>query len=149
VQWKETCQVLERGIESVVLDALNRGISLVLEGVHVIPGDMLVNKWKEAGGIAVGVVLCIPDPETHRKVIFKRGETTAKGADAQLKKFNRIRSIHDEMIRLGKENNWLLIEQKPILEPKPLDLLNDKLKKVWIEGNSPRNLLQFGEQHYW
>ena len=68
IQWKETCQVLQDSIDSVVLDSLKRGISLVLEGVHIVPSRALIDKWIENGGVAVGCVLQIPDPELHRKV---------------------------------------------------------------------------------
>ena len=143
VEWRETCQAIESGIENIVLDSINRGSSLVLEGVHIVPSQSLIEKWKESGGVAVGVVLCIPDADVHRKVIFRRGEQTTKGADEQLIKFERIRSIHDEMVRLGKLNKWLLIEQKPMLDPRPIDLLTQEIHQtsgVWIEGNSKKLL---------
>lgn len=140
VQWKETCEVLQASIDSVVIDALNRGVSLVLEGVHVIPDKALIDRWKATGGVAVGVVLQIPDPDLHRQIIFSRGERTTKGAANQINKFSRIRAIHDEMVRLGDEHDWLVIEQRPIIAPKPIDLLNNKIRDVWFEGLS-RNVL--------
>jgi len=143
--WKETCQVLQESIDNVVYDCLNRGISLVLEGVHIIPDKKLINDWISKGGVAVGCVLTIPDAEVHKKVIFRRGEQTMKGAEQQLQKFTRIRTIHDEMVRLGKLNNWLLIEQKPFLELSPMDLLNQELLTKaeiipWTEGTSKKLL---------
>jgi len=129
--WKETCIVLDKAIDSIVFDCLRRGTSLVLEGVHIIPDKRLIQAWNDQGGFAVGAVLTIPDPETHRKVIFRRGEQTGKGAEAQIEKFNRIRAIHDEMLHLGKVNDWLLIEQRPLLAPNPLMILNE-----FIEGQT-------------
>ena len=78
------------------------GSSLVLEGVNIIPGPSLIERWVNAGGIAVGCVLTIPDAEAHRTIIQRRGEITGKGAATQLNEINRIRKIHDEMVRLGK-----------------------------------------------
>ena len=133
VQWKETCDVLQHSIDNIVIDALSRGTSLVLEGVHIIPSNYLLDQWVKAGGVAVGCVLCIPDAETHRQVIFKRGELTTKGAEDQLKKFDRIRAIQDEMVRLGVQNKWLLIKQKPCIDPKPMELLNDEMVSTWVQ----------------
>jgi len=116
---------------------------LVLEGVHIIPDRKLVDSWVSKGGIAVGCVLHIPDEEIHRAVIFRRGEQTTKGAAQQLEKFIRIRAIHDEMIRLGELNDWLLIEQKPTMDLRPIDLVNRELTKnriTWLEGKG-QNLL--------
>lgn len=138
--WKATCRVLNLGIESVIDDSLRRGTSLVLEGVHLVPGNKYIDKWVKSGGAAVGVVLSIPDAELHRKVIYRRGEMTTKGANIQLDNFPRIRAIHDEMVKIGTANKWLIIEQKPNIEPSPIDLLNQKINAVWIEGASQQML---------
>jgi 2-phosphoglycerate kinase len=130
VDWRESCSVLDAAIENIVMDCARRGTSLVLEGVHIVPSRSLIDKWNEAGGLAVGAVLTIPDPEVHRKVIFRRGEQTGKGAEAQITKFNRIRSIHDEMLRLGKECDWLIIEQRPLLTPSPLATLDEFIEQT-------------------
>jgi len=142
VEWRQTCDVLQDSIDNVVTDAMRRGISLVLEGVHIVPDKKLIDMWRDNGGIAIGCVLKIPDSELHRQVIFRRGEITSKGATAQLEKFTRIRQIHDEMCRLGEANNWLIIEQKPIIDPTPIDLLNEKLNQIWVEGESQKVLLK-------
>jgi 2-phosphoglycerate kinase len=83
--------------------------------------------WTREGGIAVGVVLYIPDQDLHKQVIMKRGEQTGKGALDQINKFHRIRAIHDEMFRLGEANDWLVIEQRPSLGPRPIDLVHQRL----------------------
>lgn len=102
--------------------------------MHLIPSRKLIDKWVNAGGVAAGVVLSIPDPEVHRNVLFNRGEQTNKGAEGQLKKFGRIRAIQDAMVTKGKECKWLIIEQKPSIDPRPIDILNDELQTIWVEG---------------
>lgn len=134
--WLETCRVLEDGVDNIVDDSLRRGTSLVLEGVHIEPNQKLLQKWRTDGGTALGVVLCIPDEETHYNVLYKRGVETTKGAADQLRGFRRIREIHDEMVRLGRQENWFIIEQKPLLEPRAIDLLNNQLNQVWIDRYS-------------
>ena len=39
--WKETCKVLESSVDGLVEDAIERGVSLVLEGVSIYPS----RKW--------------------------------------------------------------------------------------------------------
>ena len=46
--WKESCSLISKDIESTVNDNITRGTSLVLEGVHIIPGSELINKWKNS-----------------------------------------------------------------------------------------------------
>jgi len=149
INWRETCDILQDSIDNVVYDCLGRGISLVLEGVHIVPDRKLVDAWMSKGGIAVGCVLHIPDEEIHRTVISRRGEQTTKGSAAQqLERFTRIRAIHDEMLRLGQLNDWLLIEQKPTMDLRPIDLVNRELTKdsssriTWEEGKG-QNLLSW------
>lgn len=123
--WKECCTVLESSIDNLVNDAIVRGVSLVLEGVHIVPSSKIIDRWIESGGIAAGCVLTITDSDTHRTLISRRGEITQKGANAQIKAFSRIRVIQEEMIRLGRLHKWILIEQK--VEPDPIDQLKEVL----------------------
>lgn len=124
-QWLECCNVLEDSIESLVDDAIRRGVSIVLEGVHVVPSSKLIDKWTAAGGTALGCALVIQDADAHKDLIFRRGEITKKGAESQMKAFSRIRNIQSEMIRLAELHNWFLIEQK--LEPDPIDIISELL----------------------
>ena len=83
--WKESCMVLDVSIEALVNDAMKRGVSLVLEGVHIIPSNTLIDRWISNGGVALGCLLTITDAEAHRKLIFRRGEVTKKGEEVRLK----------------------------------------------------------------
>jgi 2-phosphoglycerate kinase len=86
VNWRECCNALNTGIDAVVDDAKRRGTSLVLEGVHIIPSNYLIDRWKASGGQAVGILLAISDEEAHRGLIFKRGEMTKKGEEKKLRR---------------------------------------------------------------
>jgi 2-phosphoglycerate kinase len=124
--WRECCTVLEGSVEALVTDAIDRGVSLVVEGVHVVPSNKLIDMWRDAGGVALGVLLTITDEESHESLIFRRGEITKKGEEKKIKAFGRIRLIQGEMIRLAEESQWLLIEQK--LEPDPIEIVMSLLK---------------------
>lgn len=129
--WKETCTVLKASVEGLIDDAIHRGQSLVVEGVHVVPSTGLIQRWEKAGGVALGCLLKIDDSEAHIGQLRRRGFLTGKlGAEEQkINSFDRIRAIQDEMIRLAEESNWLLIEQR--IGPDPLELVSSKL---WEEG---------------
>ena len=119
--------MLESSIEALVKDAMNRGTSLVLEGVHIQPRqqDELLQSWRSHGGTALGILLMISDAEAHRNLIFRRGEITRKGEEKKMNAFSRIRTIQSEMIQMASEKNWLVIEQK--LEPEPLEIVSNLL----------------------
>jgi 2-phosphoglycerate kinase len=125
--WKETCKVLDASVRALVEDSMNRGTSIVVEGVHVVPSRDLIDLWEAAGGVAIGVLLQIQDPETHKRLLKKRGFITGNvGAEVKkLRSYDRVRHIQDEMMKLAKESHWLQIEQKT--EPDPLDMVSAKL----------------------
>ena len=131
--WRETCNVLDVSVESLVDDAISRRISLVLEGVHIVPSTRFIKRWEEQGGVALGVLLQIQDAKTHKRLLTRRGFTTGK-ISAEKKKigsYARIREIQDEMMRLAKDSEWLQIEQKT--EPDALELLTMRLFSITNE----------------
>jgi 2-phosphoglycerate kinase len=123
--WRETCSVLEKSVEGLVDDAIRRGVSLVVEGVHVVPGNKLIQRWEDSGGIAMGCLLTIKDADAHKALLYRRGEITRKGEKKKIQAFDRVRVIQEGMIQLAEEANWLLIEQK--LEPDPLEMVAAQL----------------------
>lgn len=128
-EWKECCSVLHPSIDSLVDDSLKRGVSMVLEGVHLMPSyaNDWINKWRAGGGHALGCVLTISDEKAHEKLIFRRGEITKKSfrAENQMQSLKRIRKIQDAMIHMAQQCNWLLIEQK--VEPDPVETIQHLL----------------------
>lgn len=124
-EWRECCQILHESVECLVIDAMNRGVSLVFEGDHIVPSNNLLDKWRANGGEAVGCLLVVDDAEAHRDLIFKRGEITKKGSEKQQLAFHRIREIQQEMITLAQENKWTIVKQQ--LGPSPMDILASKL----------------------
>ena len=125
--WKETCKVLESSVDGLVEDAIERGVSLVLEGVSIYPSRKWVDKFTEAGGTACGVLLVVSKEETHKNLLLKRGFMTGNtGAEQKkLKSFDRVRLIQDEMISAAKDSGWVIIEQR--VDPDPLDVVADAL----------------------
>jgi len=128
--WIETCKVLDSSVEGIVDDAIQRGVSLVLEGVSIQPSRKWIDKFTAAGGTACGVLLVVSNEATHKNMLLKRGFMTGnKGAEEKkLNSFDRVRLIQDEMIRSAKENDWVLIEQR--VDPDPLDVVADALHKA-------------------
>jgi len=134
--WKETCSVLDASVESLVDDAISRHVSLVIEGVHIVPSSRLIKKWEDSGGVALGVLLQIQDAEVHKRLLTRRGFTTGRmGAEKKkMGSYDRIREIQAEMMRLAQESGWLQIEQKT--EPDPLELVTMKLFDNFTNGKT-------------
>jgi len=130
--WKDCCDAVQDSLLGIVSDSIRRGVSLVLEGVLIVPNNKLIDLWTAAGGVAVGCVLSIPDPALHKQIIFKRGEITGKGAEDKLNKYTRVRAIQDEMNHLATQNGWSILNQMTEVPPHPVDFVNDKLRNIWL-----------------
>jgi 2-phosphoglycerate kinase len=143
--WRETCSVLSHSVEGLIDDAMKRGTSIVVEGVHVVPHNDLIQKWEQAGGVAVGVLLQIRNEEKHKRQLLKRGVMTGvlEAEEEKIASFDRIRAIQDEMMRLAKENHWIQIEQRTA--PDPLDLVESALT-VHNNGGSSTVVEMFTEE---
>jgi len=128
--WAETCNVLDSSVDSLVDDAIQRGVSLVLEGVSIRPNRKLIDKFRAAGGTACGVLLMVSKEETHKNFLLKRGFITgnSENEEKKLKSFDRVRLIQDEMIRSATEAGWVLIEQR--VDADPLDVVANELFKT-------------------
>jgi len=129
--WLETCQVLEKSVEEIVVDSIARHQGLVLEGVSIAPAKKLIEMWEAGGGIATGCILVVSNPDTHKALLKRRGFLSGKTSEQSIKDekkiaaFDRIRKIQDEIIKLAHESNWIMIEQK--IEPDPLEIIANKL----------------------
>jgi 2-phosphoglycerate kinase len=123
--WMQTCTVLQHSVEDLVHEMIDRGVSLVVEGAHLVPHNALIQKWNESGGVAVGIMLQVSDEEAHKSLLVRRGVTTGKGEEEKLRKFQRVRVIQDEMSRLAKEADWLIVEQN--LQPDPFEIVASRL----------------------
>mmetsp|Transcript_27969 Transcript_27969/g.50984 ORF Transcript_27969/g.50984 Transcript_27969/m.50984 type:complete len:334 (-) Transcript_27969:267-1268(-) len=128
--WLETCRVLDSSVEGLVDDAIERGVSLVLEGVNLEPSQKYIDKFIASGGTACGVLLVVSNEEVHKNLLLKRGFMTGNtGAEEKkLESFDRVRLIQEEMIRSAKASGWMMIEQR--VDPDPLDVVADELFKV-------------------
>ena len=102
--------VVSEGVQAVIRRAEERGSDLLLEGVHFIPGNRAIESWREAGGLAAGIVLFVEDEVAHREMISDREQHPGKRVEHSLGNLDRIRSIQDEMIDIGSECGWIMID---------------------------------------
>ena len=108
--WKETVQALSGGVLAVIERAISKGTDLLLEGVHYVPNKEVIDLWREAGGVAIGVVLYVSSEERHRGMIANREKHNGKKVDHYLGNLDRIREIQEELVLSGSEFGWLVID---------------------------------------
>jgi len=97
------------GVEAAVRRALTEGWSMVLEGVHLVPG-MLEAEFD--GALVVQCVLAIHDEETHRSHFWIRDATSdgVRPADKYLDAFAEIRLIQDYVVERARRADVPVVE---------------------------------------
>ena len=123
--WKETVQALSEGVVAVIDRSISKGADLLLEGVHYVPNKDVIDLWREAGGVAIGVVLYVSSEERHRGMIANREKHNGKRVDHYLDNLDRIREIQEELVLSGSEFGWLIID--PTKESDSIGLISNSL----------------------
>ena len=123
--WKETVQALSEGVLAVIERAISKGSDLLLEGVHYVPNKEVIDHWREAGGVATGVVLYVSSEERHRGMIANREKHNGKKVGHYLGNMGRIREIQEELVVSGSDFGWLVID--PTRESDSIRLISSNL----------------------
>ena len=99
------------GVEAALQRALDEGWSMVLEGVHLVPG-MITTELR--GALVVHCVLGIRDEEIHRSHFWIRDATTdgVRPFDRYIAGLPEIRMIQDYVLDRAARNDVPVIENE-------------------------------------
>jgi 2-phosphoglycerate kinase len=101
------------GVEAVIGRALTEGWSIVLEGVHLVPGLM---PTEIEGARVVHTVLRIDDEEVHRAHFHVRDSLTGgtRGMAKYLTRLEKIRTLQDHIVEQAERTGVGVIESGDI-----------------------------------
>ena len=123
--WTETVEAVSEGVRAIIHRALEKRGDLLLEGVHYFPNKEVIEEWRDAGGIASGVVLYVTSENMHRGMIANREKHNGKQVDHYLGNLGRIREIQEELVVSGSHSEWLLVD--PTKESGAADIITNSL----------------------
>jgi len=86
------------GVRAVVERAIEENMSLVVEGVHLVPG-LVPFPDLEGAAYQVPLVLATLDKEAHRTRFLARSRLGGRRAERYLENFESIRTIHDYVLQ--------------------------------------------------
>lgn len=121
LDWEDTCKAVESGVQATIDRSRREGIDLILEGVHLIPDSRLIDRWRESGGIAIGVLLVVNDLDKHADRIREREATSFRPAERYIAAQSRMMDIQQVMSDKATVSRWHLVEE---------DELSSTLKRV-------------------
>jgi 2-phosphoglycerate kinase len=102
------------GVEAVVRRALKEGHSLIVEGVHLVPG--FINQKILKRNMSFGYVLVIHDVKEHRKRFSLRSTESdlKRSADYYLSYFDEIRKTQNYVEQRAREYDFRVIENRDV-----------------------------------
>jgi 2-phosphoglycerate kinase len=86
------------GVNAVLDRALFEGLSMVVEGIHVVPG--LVVPEGRTDGVVVQALLALEDEDAHRSHFLSRGDAAdgMRATERYLRRLGEIRRIQDYLV---------------------------------------------------
>jgi len=114
------------GVEAVIQRAVKENISLIVEGIHLIPG--IFEKMKNKAYI-VHIILTTFDEEIHRSRFKSREKMSQRTSKKYLRNFRAIRLIQDFLYRTAHEKGIPVIENIDFdqTREKALEVITDRL----------------------
>lgn len=101
--FREQVQQVSLGIHAIIQRAIKENTSIVLEGVHIVPGYF--GMIQEPGALFIPMLMALPDEETHRSRFYSRDQETHQLRPKQryLNHFMEIRALQDYIMGLAEK----------------------------------------------
>ncbi|GAA5534604.1 2-phosphoglycerate kinase [Deinococcus metallilatus] len=122
--FRDQVQQVNVGVGAVVRRSIEEGTSLVLEGVHLVPGYLRAADY--AGALVVPLLVTLPDEAEHRRHFEARDAETAASRPLHryMRYFREIRIMQDYLEELAAR------EDVPLLDGLTLDESADQAVDV-------------------
>jgi 2-phosphoglycerate kinase len=101
------------GVRASIDRALEEGWSMVLEGIHVVPGML---EQRIGGALVVQCILAVPDPDVHASNFFVRDATTrgVRPVEKYLQSLDEIRLLQEFLVRRARKFGTPVIENENV-----------------------------------
>jgi 2-phosphoglycerate kinase len=118
------------GVNAIIQRAFNEGVSLVVEGIHLVPG--YVYSPEET---MFHFILKLSDKKEHINRFHTRGKDSKRPAETYIEEIDRIRQVQDHIV--GRAHKY----EVPVLENKTLggtvtQILNIIYRKLQKEAEN-------------
>lgn len=117
--YQEQAQRVCVGVRAVVERAIAENMSIIVEGVHLLPG-LVPFPDLEGAAHQIPLVLGTLDEEVHRSRFIARSRAGRRHADRYLENFAAIRAVQDHVLHQAESRGWPLLDTSngdpPIVE---------------------------------
>lgn len=97
------------GVRALIQRAVNENDSIIVDGVHLVPGRIRSEEYPEA--LMVGLVVATSDEQMHRdRFQIRQGQAHSRLSSKYLRYFSAIRSIQGYLVDRAYKAAWPVIE---------------------------------------
>ena len=97
------------GVEALIARAAEEGTALIVEGAHLAPGFLGLDRFTERA-VVVQLLVTVDDEDQHRRHFLVRGQDAAsRPADRYLDSFANIRKLQDYLRTLAGQHGVPLV----------------------------------------
>jgi 2-phosphoglycerate kinase len=118
------------GINALIERAAIERTSLVIEGVHCVPGA--IDGLAQLDAVVVQVVVAIEDEDLHRGHFLARGNSQRRAVERYLGAFGRIRRLQDYIVERAHETGVPVVENSS-LDAALVEIMNLVLETIEAE----------------
>lgn len=128
------CKPVLNGVEAIIERAITEKSNTIIEGIHLIPGEMGFLKKYKNKALIIQIMLDVNQKAKHRLHVFNRHvENTKRDKSRYLNHFKEIRLIRDYLVKQAKKKHVQIIQnydfkkaEKKILEKIYLSYVHKK-----------------------
>ena len=106
--------VVNVGVEAIIERSIKEGISIIVEGVHIVPGFIREDLMKK--GKIIMFTLTVDDEDMHKQRFYSRCRQpwVRRSLDHYMENFSKIRKTQDFLINQAKIHNAHVINNVDI-----------------------------------
>ena len=136
--FREQVQQVSVGLDAVVRRSIEEGMSVVLEGVHLVPGYLSARH----GAIVIPMLITLPDEDEHRRHFETRDAQTSQSRPLHryIRYFEEIRAMQNDLETLARRLGVPLLDSLSIDES--ADQAVDVVMRRLITELSPEERLR-------
>lgn len=118
------------GIKALIERAAIERTSMVIEGVHCVPGAF--DGLAQLDAVVVEVVVAIEDEDLHRSHFYARGQSQPRAVERYLAAFNRIRRLQSYIVNRARKTGVPVVENSS-LDEALVEVMNLVLETIEAE----------------
>lgn len=118
------------GIKALIERAAIERTSMVIEGVHCVPGAF--DGLAQLDAVVVEVVVAIEDEDLHRNHFYARGQLQPRAVERYLAAFGRIRRLQDYIVARARKTGVPVVENSS-LDEALVEVMNLVLETIEAE----------------